>query len=146
MSVDEDRTTWPSDPTERAHALVAAGRIGGPRPGSGRPRRDRFSRLVAEGVADHVDEVVEALRRGLVSQNERTAVMAARAATDLLVRHDALEQRDEHHSVDVYARMTADEVRAEFAHHLAEMVRSGELTTGDLLTEVSIVDAEVVQP
>ncbi len=113
--------------------MAAAGIIGGRRPGAGRPRRDRFSRMVAEGLAEHVDEVIEALRRGMASTNERTAVMAARAASDLLVRSDALQQRTEEHAVDGYSRMSEDEVRAEFAEVLIEAIATGEIPAAEVL-------------
>jgi hypothetical protein len=101
MSDDAESFDWPADRAERGRAMAAAGLIGGPRPGSGRPRRDRFSRAIAEAMEPHLDEVVEALRAGLNDTNTRTRVQAARAAVDLAVRHDAVEQRDEHHAVDV---------------------------------------------
>src|SRR4051812_40922061 len=92
-SEDDDLPTrWPSDPAERGRAMQKAGVIGGRRPGAGRPRKDRFSRLIAEAMEPHVDEVVQALRAGLADENVRTRVMAARAAADLAVRHDAVAQ------------------------------------------------------
>jgi hypothetical protein len=143
---DESLTAWPSDPAERGRAMAAAGVIGGRRPGAGRPRRDRFSRLLAEQMSEHTDEVVAALRAGLADSNVRTRVMAARAAVDLAVRHGGVAQRDDHHEEDRFALMTADEVRAAFARELAGMVQAGELTMGDLSTALGadVVDAEVV--
>lgn len=148
-SADEQSlTTWPSDPAERGRAMAAAGVIGGRQPGAGRPRRDRFSRLIAEAMEPHVEEVVDALRAGLADANTRTRVMAARAAVDLAVRHDGVAQRDEHHEEDRFALMSADEVRAAFAQELAAMVRSGEVSVDEVLGQLpapgDVVDAEVV--
>lgn len=135
-------TAWPSDPAERGRAMASAGVIGGSRPGAGRPRRDRFSRLLAEQMSEHTEEVVSALRAGLADDNVRTRVMAARAAVDLAVRHDGVSQRDDIAEADTFARMSDHEVREAFARELAEMVRSGELTMDSLGAQA--VDAEVV--
>lgn len=123
---------WPSDRAERGRAMAAAGVIGGTRPGAGRPRRDRYSRMIAEAMEPHVEEVVDALRAGLTSDNTRTRVMAARAAVDLAVRHDAVAQRDEHHQIDTFVRMTSDEVREAFANELVTMLQEGELALDDV--------------
>ena len=145
VTTELELTPWPSDPAARGRAMAAAGVIGGRRPGAGRPRRDRFSLAIAEAMEPHVDEVVEALRAGLADSNMRTRVMAARAAVDLAVRHDAVAQRDDHHTEDVYARMSAQEVRSAFASVLLEMVNSGELAAGDVFAELPILDVETVE-
>lgn len=46
--------------SDRAKALVKEGKIGGPRPGSGRPRKKRASEFVAEAARAHAKEIVEA--------------------------------------------------------------------------------------
>lgn len=133
---------WPFDPAERGRAMAAAGVIGGARPGAGRPRRDRYSRLIADAMEEHVDEVVDALRAGLGSDNTRTRVMAARACVDLAVRHDAVAQRDEHHAVDTFVSMSSDEVRAAAAAELVAMLAGGELGLDDL---AQIAPAAVIE-
>jgi hypothetical protein len=50
---------------ERANALVAEGKIGGPRPGSGRPRKKRASEIIAEQVEKRAQQISGALFDGL---------------------------------------------------------------------------------
>jgi hypothetical protein len=49
--------------SEQAKRMVAEGKIGGPRPGSGRPRKQRVGELIAEEIAERADEIKSALFR-----------------------------------------------------------------------------------
>lgn len=137
-------TPWPSDPAERGRAMAAAGVIGGRQPGSGRRRRDRFSRLLAEQMSEHTEEVVDALRAGLRDDNTRTRVMAARAAVDLAVRHDLVAARDEHHEDAVAAleHLSDDELVERMVRHLGDQLQRQRLGRGD---DERVIDAEVVE-
>jgi hypothetical protein len=57
---------------DKAKELVAAGRIGGPRPGSGRPRKKRASEVIAEKVERRANEVSGALFDGLKPHQPQT--------------------------------------------------------------------------
>lgn len=46
--------------SERAKKLVAEGKIGGPQPGAGRPRKKRASEIVAEKARDRANDIVAA--------------------------------------------------------------------------------------
>lgn len=147
---DEESPKWPADPGERGREMSRRGVIGGRRPGSGRPRTDRFSRAIAMALEPHVDEVVAAVRAGLADPNPRTKVLAARAAIDLAVRHDGVAQRDEAEEAQPFAAgWSIEEVHRAAAAVMADMVRSGEIGLDDLqarLGTAGVVDAEVVEP
>jgi hypothetical protein len=55
--------------SDAAKALVAAGKIGGPRPGSGRPRKKRASELVAEAAESEAKTMIDTLRQTMAPGN-----------------------------------------------------------------------------
>lgn len=80
---------WPSDPSERAKAMVAAGVIGGPRKGSGRPRKKRASEIVAEEATENAELIVSAFKDAL-EDDDAAHSTKIRAGTEWL----AIEQKE----------------------------------------------------
>jgi hypothetical protein len=58
---------YPSDPSQRARELVAAGKFGGAKYGrmGGRPRTPRASEIAAREAQEHAEEIVAAFRDAL---------------------------------------------------------------------------------
>ena len=58
---------YPSDPSQRARELVAAGKFGGAKYGrmGGRPRTPRASEIAAREAHEHAEEIVAAFRDAL---------------------------------------------------------------------------------
>jgi hypothetical protein len=58
---------YPSDPSQRARDLVAAGKFGGAKYGrmGGRPRTPRASEIAAREAQEHAEEIVAAFRDAL---------------------------------------------------------------------------------
>ena len=58
---------YPSDPSQRARELVAAGKFGGAKYGrmGGRPRTPRVSEIAAREAQEHAEEIVQAFRDAL---------------------------------------------------------------------------------
>ncbi len=58
---------YPSDPSQRARELVAAGKFGGAKYGrmGGRPRTPRASEIAAREAQEHAEEIVQAFRDAL---------------------------------------------------------------------------------
>ncbi|UUY01734.1 hypothetical protein LRS13_13480 [Svornostia abyssi] len=144
------RVAYSSDPSERAKQLVREGKFGGAGRGQGRPRVKRASEIAAEAAAGHADEIVAALRAGLdPDESAETRSRAADRWLRLVVQEGALAQRErseDRADADQYARLTADEVRHEFAQMLADAVRSGELPVGDVIElAAAIPDADVIE-
>jgi hypothetical protein len=137
---------YPSDRHERALQLVAEGKIGGPRPGSGRPRKVRPSELAAEAAREHWAAIEAAL---LVGVQEGSAEQRARAAQQWLrigLGEGQLEQRERADDrLDAYAMMTDEEVRERFAREVAAMLRSGDLDARVLAGLPALIEAEAVE-
>jgi hypothetical protein len=138
---------YPSDPSERARQLVEEGRIGGPRPGAGRPRKPRATELIAQAAIEHADELIAALVAGIAP--DQPADERSRAADRwgrLILQEGALQQRERAEDrADAYSAMTDDEVRREFASVVVAALRSGEVDAAAVLAELPpTVDADVV--
>jgi hypothetical protein len=142
-----DQAGYPSDRRERALALVAEGRIGGARPGSGRPRKIRPSELAAEAARQHWQTIEAALLGGV---SEGTPEQRARAAQQWLrigLGEGQLEQRERAEDrLDAYSLMSEAEVRQRFARQVAEMLVGGHMGASDILAALPApVDVEVVE-
>jgi hypothetical protein len=83
------RKRYSSDPKERARQLVAEGKIGGARPGSGRPRKDRTqtgdhlptaASVVAKAARENADKIVAVFEDAVeAGQADRTRLAAAKS-------------------------------------------------------------------
>jgi len=137
---------YPSDPRERALQLVAEGKIGGPRPGAGRPRVPRATELIAEAAIEHADEIVAALLAGIApDQRADERSRAADRWARLIVQEGSLQQREHAEDrADTYTSMSDDEVRQAFAALVVDALRSGEVSAADVLELTAATDAEVV--
>jgi hypothetical protein len=129
-----DQTGYPSDRRERALQLVSEGRIGGARPGAGRPRKPRPSELAAESARQHWQTIEAALLAGI---SEGTPEQRARAAQQWLrigLGEGQLEQRERAEDrLDAYSLMSEDEVRQRFARQVAEMLVGGHMDPSEIL-------------
>jgi hypothetical protein len=120
-------TPHPDDPNRR--------KFGGPQPGSGRPKTKRASTMVAEKAAQHADEIVKAFRRGVNSQDERTAVMAAERWVNLEQKEASIQMEEEKHIEDLD--------RGELVRMLAEGFAKLQ-SAGVHVMELPMADAVVV--
>lgn len=123
--------------SERAKKLVAEGKIGGPRPGSGRPKKKRASEYVAEAARAHAKDIAEAF----VDSIAPTAPPAIRlqAAKDwlLIEQKEAEIQIKEERTFD---DMTETELRDLVMQRL-EKIYAGE-AVGE---EEDVIDVEGVE-
>jgi hypothetical protein len=135
-----------SDPSTRARELVQAGKIGGARAGSGRPRKIRPSELAAEAARDNWALIEAALLAGV---QEGSAEQRARAAQQWLrigLGEGQLEQRERADDrLDAYAMMTDEEVRQRFAREVATMLRAGDLDARVLAELPALLEAEATE-
>jgi hypothetical protein len=91
-----------------AQELHAAGRFGGPQPGSGRPRKKRASELVAEEAEKNAAKIVQVFKDGI---GENVPISSRlQAARDWL----AVEEREE--------RMRIDEEKALEGMHRDQLI------------------------
>lgn len=109
---------------ENAKAMVASGKIGGARPGSGRPRKKRASEIVAERAVEEADNIVSAFSDALKDHNPASVRIKA-AESWLKIEHDEtkLKMEEERH-VD---EMKTNEIIELVVNKLGKLVNAGVL-------------------
>lgn len=139
---------YPADRSERARQLVAEGKIGGPRAGSGRPRRIRPSELAAEAAVEHWSKIERALVNGIENGTPEQRSRAAERWVRLGLGEGALEQRERaaDRLDDAIHHMTVDEVIAEGTEIFLRLLQSGRVNIDQLRAQIEPepVDAVVV--
>lgn len=128
----EHRKPHPDDPGRRA--------LGGPQPNSGRRPRKALGTAIVEHFEGRTTEILNAIAAPLSKDSNATDMERHKAGMNI-AKH-AREEEREKREADDYARKTDDEVRREFAAHLANMVRTGELSVEDIFegSATEIVD------
>lgn len=130
----QEKKHYPSDPSERARMLVAEGKIGGPRAGSGRPRKRRAAELVAEKAQRHADKIWSAFEDALdPSKPDSIRLAAAKELIALEHRESDLQLKEERAFEDT----PKDELIAFLVTGFAQLQSGGYLSD-------DIVDAQVV--
>lgn len=76
--------------SKRAKELVASGKIGGPRPGAGRPRKKRASEFVAEQAREEAQLIVDAYKSAL-QEGKPDSIRLQAANAWLAVEHKEAE-------------------------------------------------------
>lgn len=107
--------------SERAKALHAQGKFGGPQPGSGRPRKKRASELIAEKIADEAELFYDRLITIVRSGNDSNALAAMRDALKIEEQEQVRKDRDKERVED----MARDELLILVAGKIQELAESG---------------------
>ena len=119
---------YSSDPKERARQLVAEGKIGGPRAGSGRPRKDRqtgdhlptAASVVAKAARENADKIVAVFEDAVeAGQADRTRLAAAKSW--LGVEGEEAEREIRQAEVEVERQALETMSRDELVESLANM-------------------------
>lgn len=85
---------------ENAKAMVASGKIGGPRPGAGRPRKKRASELVAEKAAEEAEMIVDVFKDSLQPHNPASVRLKGAEAWLKIETDEARLKMEEERHVD----------------------------------------------
>lgn len=120
---------YSSDPKERARQLVADGKIGGKRPGSGRPRKDQTqtgdqlptaASVVAQAARENADKIVKVFEDAVeAGQTDRTKLAAVR--TWIGVEGEEAEREIREQEAEVERKALESMTRDELAESLARM-------------------------
>lgn len=137
-----DRMAYASDKRERAHQLIAEGRLGGAYGHlGGRPRVPRATELAARAATDHADALVSALASALAEdQPPEQRSQAAERWLRICAREATLQHREEvEQPPDGLDDLGRDELLDILAPLLAEMTERGDLPSP------LVIDAEAVE-
>lgn len=107
--------------SERAKALHAQGKFGGPQPGSGRPRKKRASEVIAEQVADEAQLFYDRLITIARSGNDTNAM----TAINNLLKIEEVEQVRKDKDKERVEDMARDELLILVATKIQELAESG---------------------
>lgn len=135
MEQENDSKRYSSDPKERAKQLVAEGKIGGAREGSGRPRKKRVSEVINEKIESHAEEIWNVY---LDSISETSSPqIRLQAARDLLEieRKEVEHQRSEDEDLK---RMNKDQLISELVGSFNRLVDSGFVPT-------QVIESEAIE-
>jgi hypothetical protein len=134
LPATQEKKHYPSDPKERARMLVAEGKIGGPRPGSGRPRKKRAAELIAEKAQRNAEKIWSAFEDALEpSKPDSIRLAAAKELVALENRESELQLKEERAFEDT----PKDELIAYLVDGFAQLQAGGFIP--------DIVDADVVE-
>jgi hypothetical protein len=121
---------------QRARELVAAGKIGGPRAGSGRPRKPRASEVLAERIRGEADEMFTALKRGL-GKDVPQSVTNDTVRTMLMIEENERKIiEDEQRHLETMKR---DDLIVALASKLAKLAGAGAI-------DLPVIEGRVVEP
>jgi DNA invertase Pin-like site-specific DNA recombinase len=125
--------------SDAAKAAFAAGKFGGPQPGSGRPKTKKSANeLVSARIAGIADQVFEALESGL--DPELAASVRVNTAKEMLkIERDNRELDLKEKS---YEDMTAKELQENLVEKLMRAVKSGNLPAGMFLELESVEEPD----
>ena len=135
MEQKNESKRYSSDPKERAKQLVAEGKIGGAREGSGRPRKRRVSEVINEKIEAHAEEIWSVY---LDSISETSSPqIRLQAARDLLEieRKEVEHQRSEDEDLK---RMNKDQLINELVGSFNRLVDSGFVPT-------QVIESEAIE-
>lgn len=111
--------------SERAKALHAEGKFGGPQPGSGRPRKKRASEVIAEQVADEAQTFYDRLMTIARHGNDTNALASIRDLLKIEEAEQIRKDRDKERVED----MARDELLILVAGKIQELAESGAIPT-----------------
>lgn len=121
---------------QRALALHAEGKFGGPQPGSGRPRKKRAAEIVAEQVSNEGQAIFDRLMGIVRDGTHSNAISAARELLSIEDREAARLDKED----DKIDNMHRDQLLLLVASELKELSDRG-LIPGF----ASVIDGEVVE-
>jgi hypothetical protein len=136
---DSDGPRFPSDRSERAKAMVAAGLFGGAGRGQGRkPKQNSAGQSVAELARAETGAIKRAYSDGLRSKNERTRLYAA---DKLLAAEREHRAEEDWPSEEDWQRMTDPEQEAAFMSALVRALEHDPAATVAILRENGMSEA-----
>lgn len=97
---ESDDAPYDSDPQIRAYQMVYEGRIGGRRPGQGRPRKVRAAEGIAEWTRKNEEKYINVLERALDDPDNRIALKAFEAGMTVERREAELQIKEDEIDTD----------------------------------------------
>lgn len=79
----------------QARELHAAGKFGGPQPGSGRPRKKRVSEVIAEKVTDEAQTIYDKLMEVLRDGTHTNSIAAIKALLEIESKESDRSERED---------------------------------------------------
>lgn len=126
--------------SERAIQLHAEGKLGGPQPGAGRPRKPRMTDAVLEHFQENLPLVIRAIESNLRSKNKAQRERAAEFLITLEQTEDK-RLRDARGAGKDPTQMTREELIELITQGMMAMIQGGDV---DLMGQiVDLTDADV---
>lgn len=131
---------------ELAKKMVEEGKIGGPRPGSGRPRKKRASEYVAEAARTHANKIVDAFLDSI--HETAPAQIRLQAAKDWLLieqKEAEIQLKEERQFDDMSEKELREMVAANLTKLHEKNIKVAVGSSSESEEPAEIAEAEIVE-